>query len=275
MKPTDTNILSEAMVANAFDKQASIFDALFSMNQIVQYKRERVRRHVDALLKPASYILELNAGTGEDALYFARHGHRVHATDLSPAMGIERLRKIQEAGPGIQISSACCSFSDLGNLSEKGPYDLIFSNFAGLNCTPSLELVLDSLDPLVKPGGLVTLVMLPKICIWEIALSLRGKWNTAFRRFSGRRGTKAHIEGEYFRCWYYNPSFVIKRLQNSFKPIKLEGLCSLVPPSYLENFPQHYPRLYTWLRKQELHLGKHWPWNRVGDYYIISLRKKL
>lgn len=275
MKPTNTNILSEASIATAFDKQAAIFDALFSKNQIVHYKRERVRRHVDALLKPASYILELNAGTGDDALYFARHGHRVHATDLSPAMGIERLRKIQEAGLGIKISSTCCSFSDLGNLSEKGPYDLVFSNFAGLNCTPSLELVLDSLDPLVKPGGLVTLVMLPKICIWEIALALRGKWKTAFRRFSGKRGTKAHIEGEYFRCWYYNPSFVIKCLQNSFKPIKLEGLCCLVPPSYIENFPQQYPRLYSWLRKQELRLGKYWPWNRVGDYFIISLRKKL
>ncbi|MFI5155573.1 MAG: class I SAM-dependent methyltransferase, partial [Chitinophagales bacterium] len=261
MKTTASNLISEEGVAKAFDKQAAIFDAVFSKNQIVQYKREKVRRHVDELLKPASHILELNAGTGEDAIYFARRGHRVHATDLSLAMGMVRLRKIQETGLDSQISSACCSFSDLGNLSEKGPYDMVFSNFAGLNCTPSLENVLDSLDPLVKPGGLVTLVLLPKICFWEMALALMGNWKTAFRRFSGKKGTKAHIEGEYFRCWYYNPSFVVKRLQKSFTPIMLEGLCSLVPPSYLENFPLHYPRLYSWLRKQEQRSGNHWPWN--------------
>lgn len=274
MKTEDTNTISEAEVAKAFDKQASLFDGLFSKNEIVQYKRRRVRDHVDELIKPASYILELNAGTGDDALYFASRGHKVHTTDLSPEMETVRLRKIQEAGLADRVSSACCSFTDLENLTNKGPFDLVFSNFAGLNCTSSLDKVLDSLNPLVKPGGLVIMVMLPKICIWEIAMAFKGKWKTALRRFSGSKGAKAQIEGEYFRCWYYNPSYIRKHLKNSFRAIKLEGLCCLVPPSYLENFPEHHPRAYSWLKKQEEKLGNHWPWNRVGDYYIISFRKR-
>ena len=99
---------------------------------------------------------------------------------------------------------------------NRGPYDLIFSNFAGLNCTNELDKVLQSFDSLLKPGGIVTLVILPKFCLWEFLLLFKGKFKTAFRRFSGSKGAKAHIEGEYFRCWYYNPSFIRKHLKNSF-----------------------------------------------------------
>ena len=46
-----------------------------------------------------------------------------------------------------------CSFTELQNLNDKGPYDLIFSNFAGLNCTGELDKVLHSFSPLLKPNG--------------------------------------------------------------------------------------------------------------------------
>ena len=41
-----------------------------------------------------------------------------------------------------KVTSELCSFTELENLKDKGPYDLIFSNFAGLNCTGELEKVL-------------------------------------------------------------------------------------------------------------------------------------
>ena len=71
--------------AAAFNKQAVLFDELYSANTIIQYKRKRVRDHVDKFI-PHCKILELNAGTGEDAVYFAQHGHDVHATDISQPM---------------------------------------------------------------------------------------------------------------------------------------------------------------------------------------------
>ncbi len=68
---------------------------------------------------------------------------------------------------------------------------MIFSNFAGLNCTGKLDQVLLSFDPLLKPGGLVTLVLLPPFCVWETALVLKGKFKTAFRRFFSKKGVKS------------------------------------------------------------------------------------
>jgi hypothetical protein len=110
----------------------------------------------------------------------------------------------------------------LENLDQPGPYDFIFSNFAGLNCTDQLPKVLDSISNLSKPCGLVTLVVLPKFCLWEFLLLFKGKFKTAFRRFSGSKGTKAKIDGEYFRCWYYSPSLIRRHLKKSFDVVALE-----------------------------------------------------
>src|SRR5476649_2263883 len=76
----------EQAAAAAFNKQAPLFDSLYSRDTIIQYKRKRVREHVMRFLPTRSHILELNAGTGDDAIYFAQQGHTVHATDISAGM---------------------------------------------------------------------------------------------------------------------------------------------------------------------------------------------
>jgi len=258
----------------AFDKQSEIFDKLYATDTIINYKRKRVREHIEKYLKPESRLLELNAGTGEDAIYFATHGHRVHATDSSRGMLEKLCEKVRIHNLDASITTEICSYTELENLQEKKSFDYIFSNFAGLNCTNQLDKVLDALYYLLKPAGFVTLVVLPGFCLWEFLLLFKGKFKTAFRRFSGKKGTKAHIEGEYFRCWYYNPSFIRKHLKATFKLESLEGLCSLVPPAYFKDFAEKYPKTYTFLKKKENSLKEKWPWNLIGDYYIITLQKK-
>src|SRR5688572_14342708 len=243
--------IHEQAAAKAFSKQAPLFDALYRADPIIQYKRERVRDHLLQSLQEGSSILELNAGTGEDAIWLATQGHRVHATDISPAMQeifAQKTSGLQQAG---LITQEICSFSGLEKLQNKGPYDHVFSNFAGLNCTRDLRKVLDSFSSLLRPGGRVTLVILPRFCLWEFLLVFKGKFKTAFRRLGGSIGAKAHIEGEYFRCWYYNPAFVRKHLKGDFESLKTEGLCTLVPPSYLEGFEKKHPKLFQYLKRKE------------------------
>ena len=266
--------LNEQAAASAFSKQAPLFDTLYSSNSVVQYKRQRVRDHVTQWLPRNSNILELNAGTGDDAIFFAQQGHTVHATDISGEMQTVLSEKVKHHDLQSRITHELRSFTDLRNVSGKGPYDMIFSNFAGLNCTNKLPEVLLSFDSLLKPGGIVTLVIMPKFCLWEFLLLFKGKFKTALRRFSGTNGARAHIEGEYFRSWYYNPSFIRKQLNDSFDLVGLEGLCCLVPPSYMQGFDQKYPKTYHVLIKKENEWKAKWPWKIIGDYYIITLRKK-
>lgn len=270
-----TDRINESEAAKAFSKQAIVFDAYDAGNTIIHYKRKRVREHVLRYLPANSSILELNAGTGEDATFFARLGHQVHATDIAEGMQEKLREKAQLQGLTDKVTSEVCSFNSLASLKQKGPYDLIFSNFAGLNCTRELDQVLRSFIPLVKPGGQVTLVILPAFSLWEVLMVFKGKFKTAFRRWGVRKsGAKSHVEGFYFRSWYYSPSFVTRTLKDSFDLLGLEGLCTIVPPSYIENFAEKYPAAYRFLRDKEDKWKDKWPWKFIGDYYIISLRKK-
>jgi ubiquinone/menaquinone biosynthesis C-methylase UbiE len=265
---------NEQLVSVAFNRQARSFDELYGDNPIIQYKRERVRKHIQQQLSPNSDILELNSGTGEDAIWLAQQGHTVHATDISIGMQQVLVQKVKEAGLEGRISTELISYSQLELLEKKKQYNMIFSNFAGLNCTNELSEVLLSFYSLLKPGGIVTLIVLPKFCLWEFLLILRGKFKIAFRRFFSKGGVTAHVEGVFFKCWYYDPSYIIKHLKNHFDLLSIEGLCTLVPPSYMETFPAKHPKLYAFLKKKEDKLCTKWPWKNIGDYYIISMKKK-
>jgi ubiquinone/menaquinone biosynthesis C-methylase UbiE len=266
--------MNEQLAGAAFSNQSGVFDTLYAGNTIINYKRDRVRKHVLQYLKPCSNILELNSGTGEDALFFAQQGFKVHATDISVGMQVELTGKVARNNMQQLITTEICSYTQLQNLKNKGPYDLIFSNFAGLNCTDELDKVLDSFSALLKPGGMVTLVILPKFCLWETLLLFKGKFKTAFRRFFSSKGRRAHVEGVHFKCWYYDPSFIKKQLKDDFDVLKIEGLCTVVPPSYIEGFAEKHPTLYKLLVRIEDKLKATWPWRNIGDYYIISLKKK-
>lgn len=273
MSGLPVNTMNEGNAAEAFSKQSAIFDKIYGENVIIQYKRERVRSHVEQYLPSNSSILELNAGTGEDATYFALHNHHVHATDISTGMQQKLKEKVQAAGLNNFITTEICSFTQLQQLNNKGPYDLIFSNFAGLNCTGELDKVTQSFSALLKPGGMVTMVIMPNFCLWETLLALRGNFKNAFRRFNSSKGVTANVEGVQFLCWYYKPSYIINALTADFTLLSVEGLCSAVPPSYFENFPAKHPLLYKRLIAFENRNKTKWPWKSWGDYFIISLRK--
>jgi ubiquinone/menaquinone biosynthesis C-methylase UbiE len=264
---------NEQKVAAAFSKQSVVFDNLYSSSPIIQYKRKRTRQAVLRNLKPGASILELNAGTGEDAIYFAQKGFKVHATDISEGMLYRLAEKIEGLPFAENISFEKCSFNELHFLKNVGPYDHIFSNFGGLNCTDRLDKVLQSFNQLLAPGGSFTLVIIPPFCLWESLLIFKGRFRTATRRFFSRNGTKAKIEGEEFTCWYYSPSYIKKHLPVNFSIVSVEGLCTLVPPSYLETFPTKHPRLFGLLKRWEDRVCGWRFFRMVGDYFVITCWK--
>jgi ubiquinone/menaquinone biosynthesis C-methylase UbiE len=265
---------NEEQSAKAFSLQSKIFDELYRGNSIIQYKRERVRAVVQEFAKKNGAVLELNSGTGEDAIWFAEQGYTVHATDISTGMQDTLKAKVNALNLQEKVSTEIISFTDLEHLKERKEYDLIFSNFAGLNCTGELDKVLHSFSSLLKTKSIAVLVILPKFCLWEFLLIFKGKFKTAFRRFFSSNGASANIEGTYFRCWYYNPSYVIKHLQSQFTVLRVEGLCTIVPPSYIEGFAEKRPGLFSFLKAKENKWKRKWPWKSIGDYYIIALQKK-
>ena len=58
-------------VATGFSAMAAVYDETATSNPIVAWMRGRIRDAVEARLPPGGSILEINAGSGVDAAYFA------------------------------------------------------------------------------------------------------------------------------------------------------------------------------------------------------------
>lgn len=240
--------------ASAFTLQSSHYDLDDKDNLVIQDLRKQVYEHVARYMKPNSRILELNAGTGIDATYFVSQGHSVLATDLSDGM-IEEMKK-------KNLSVLQLSYDKIDSIKEK--FDYVFSNFGGLNCIDDLTKI--KLTGLLKSGGFVTWVVMPRVSPWEILSVLKGN-GTAFRRLK-RGGVSAHIDGEHFQTWYHSLSD-IKNALRDFDFIASEGLAALSPPPYKKHFPG-----YRFLRSVDRLVNKSFPFNRWADHIIVTFRKR-
>ena len=256
----------------AFSKQAAHFDKDDMANPILQSWRKQIYDHVHTFLKPGNYLLELNAGTGIDAFYFAEQGYSILATDLSTGMVKEMERKISQ-NPIPHLSCQQISFEHLDQL---GPihFDYVFSNFGGLNCIRDLMLVTRHLSKILNPGAYLTWVVMPPFCPWELLWLIKGKWREALRRFKSG-GAQARLEGEYFHIYYHSLSDVRKSLGDSFKLVRSEGLGIFSAPPAATDFYKNYPRLYRTLQKVDGYLKPHFPFNRWGDHIIVTFQYKV
>ncbi len=256
-------------VQRAFDKQAEHYDFDDRSNPILVEWRKQVYQHLDLFLLPGSRILELNSGTGIDALHLVRAGHHVDATDISPGM-IQRIQeKINLFGLNDSLTATCCSYELLNTLQGK-KFDYVFSNFGGLNCCQDLEHVTRFLPYLLNHRGLITWVIMPPVCLWELSWVLQGK-TEAFRRLK-KNGTIAHLEGEYFSTYYHSLSTLKEKLGPCFQLRKVEGLGALSPPPGSAAFALKNPGLYSMLKKLDGMVNQYFPFNRWADHFIATFQ---
>lgn len=260
-------------VSEAFSRQSNSFDAYEEQNEILKWMRKQIRAHVMHFANPGNKMLELNAGTGLDAVYFAQQGLKVHATDNAAGMVAALEKKVINFKLEDNITFEKCSYTELNKIqySSTIKFDYVFSNFGGLNCMPDLEEVTKHLPALLNPGAYVTFVLMPEVCPWEMLLALKGNFKTAFRRFK-KNGDLAHLEGVYFNTYYFKPSTAISAFNKDFKKIKLEGLASVSPPPYLENFPVKMPFIYKKLTKTDSALATTFPFNSWCDHFILTMQ---
>ena len=95
--------------------------------------RQAIWRRLDVHFHPGQRILELNCGTGADAVHLGRRGVRVLATDLSGEMVAITRRKVAAANLGDIIEVQQLAIEHLDTL-DLPLMDGVLSNFGGLNC---------------------------------------------------------------------------------------------------------------------------------------------
>lgn len=257
-------------IAEAFSRTAEKYDSFAEDHPHLTRLRNKVYDHISRNLPRGSRILELNAGTGTDAVQLAQRGYFVHATEIAPGM-LARLRdKVGDLNLGDRITWEERSFLSLDDV-PGAPFDAVFSDLGGLNCVPDLSPVIRQLPKALKAGGLVTWVLMPRICLWEWLEVFRGNFQLAFRRLT-QRGVQANLEGLQFDVYYFSPRQVIDWFGADYDLIALEGLSVITPTAESRNLAKRFPRLYRTLSWLDDKLSLGWPWYGWGDFYILSLR---
>ena len=134
-------------VLESFDNIAGIFDEEFE-NDITRRLRQQVYDTIESLIPPGSSILDINCGTGIDAIALARRGYKVSGIDLAPKMIERAARKaIQQS---LALTFRISSFENLETV-RQSQFDLMLSNFGGLNCVESLARVAQQTASRIKP----------------------------------------------------------------------------------------------------------------------------
>lgn len=274
----------------AFNTLAGIYDETFTHTLSGRLQRLRVWHFTQQQLRHletnAPNALELNCGTGEDALWLARQGFRVLATDIAPEMVAVAQKKAAATPEAGQIAVAVCDIAQLGtwlkNTGSTFPlstameptpqrFDLVFSNFGGLNCLPPADLATLGLaaKAALLPGGRFVAVLMGRFCFWETFYFLaKGRPKQAFRRL--RRGpVVAPLDAQHtVHSWYYTP----RAFADFFPDFEISAIHPIglwLPPSYLDPFFRRFPRLLAFLNRLET-ISTAGFWARGADHYFIS-----
>lgn len=256
-------------VAEAFSRKATIYDAFGDDHPNLARMRQKVYDHIGTVMPTGSKLLELNAGTGLDAVALVERGYRIHATDIAAGMVAEIEEKIATRNLTASLTSQQLSFTYLDQVTN-APFDGVISNSGGLNCIADITQVTRHLPQVLRPGGIVTWVIMPRFCPWEFAVILKD-WRVGTRRWR-RSGVVANVEGVEFRTTYFSQTAVRRAFDSQFRLIKLEGLSVVTPPADNKTFARNHPTLYRILVNLDDKLA-HWPpFNGWGDFFIISMQ---
>jgi len=258
----------------AFGSIAANYDTYDNKNEILAWMRSVVYKVYMKELKQGSKVLELNCGTGIDAMFLSENNIKVFATDISPQMISIVKDKIKTSGTKNIIGAEAASFDEIGKINEQN-FDAVVSNFGGLNCINDFGMLSEEIYLKLNPGGKFIAVVMNRICPWEILYYIlrRMDFKNAFRRF-GKTGIYIDLNGGKVLTYYFSAGEFAKVFSTHFKKEKIYTLGYYTPPPYLVGIYRRLkPLVKLWMMLDEVVKGIY-PFNRFGDHFIIIFSRR-
>ena len=266
----------------AFDRVAFDYDHQFTDTPLARALRRIVWERLAVHIRPGMRILDIGCGTGEDAVWLARRGAYVIATDVSSAMLDVTRQKAQQAGLAEMIETFVLDAASppsrieplrLGRGVQGVRIDGAFSNFGALNCVSDLSLIACALAEWVRPGGVLILVFMSRWCAWEIAWhTLHFQPRAALRRLR-RNGVDARVGGSTIQVWYPSIGRIGAAFRDGFRLTRVAGLGAFLPPSYLEPVISGQPWLFRLLSRLERVTASRFPFTHLAHHVILELER--
>jgi SAM-dependent methyltransferase len=265
--------------SSPFDSMAAGYDTGFTDTQIGMAMRRAVWQRMDARFEPGQRVLELNCGTGADALHLAQRGVHVLATDVAPGQVEVTRRKAEAAGMEDRITVRRLALEALAGtaarakitrfLLEPPTFDGALSNFGGLNCVDDWRGIGAGLAACLRPGAYAMVCVMGPSCPWEWGwYLLHGEPGKAFRRLRPGGTSWRGLTIRY-------PS--VKRLTQDFAPhfrlLRASAVGALIPPSYMEAWIARRPRLLARLNRWERRWETLPCLTALADHYLLEFQR--
>lgn len=212
-------------------------------------------------------MLELNCGTGEDAVALARRGVHVTATDASAPMVEVTRSKADAAGVGPMVATRVLAIEEAA--AADGAFDGVLSNFGGLNCVADLGAAAHAIASVVRPGGRAVVCVMGPVVPWEMAwFAAHGQPRKAVRRL--RRSV--HWRGLEVR--YPSVGGAVRAFSPGFHVHRRWGAGVVLPPPYTEPWAAKHPKLVGALDAVDRRIEA-WPgMASLADHYVLELLRR-
>lgn len=260
------------MLQEAFNNYALQYDEHFTNSLIGKAQRKQVYEYLKALhFFLDKKVLEVNCGTGEDVLFYSHHKTRVTAIDISEQM----ITIAKEKNKHNNASFICSAIQNLKHKVYETDFDIIFSNFGGLNCLNETDLkqfAKDSADLTSQQADLVFVIMGTNCIIEKLYFLLKGNKEKAYRR-KHILGAETNINNQVFTTYYYTPKQIEKIFKSHYTVQNVKPIGLFIPPSYLEPFIKKHPLLFKIIIMLDNVFARFSILSNNADHYIIHLKK--
>jgi ubiquinone/menaquinone biosynthesis C-methylase UbiE len=255
-----------------WDVAADTYERDFTETLVGQLLRQAVWRELDRVFRPNDRVLEINCGTGIDAVHLAEREVTILACDISQRMIDLARQRADTTTFGRRIDFRVLPTEDLGALFDDGPFDGAFSNFSGLNCVEDLDAVRRNLSRALRPGGSAVLCMLGRFVPWEIAWFLaHGGRSKALRRL--RCHIECGSEAGAPSVHYYSTRETTHAFAPDFRLRRWKGVGIFVPPPYMDHWAQHFPRTTAALDRADRWLGRVPIFRNMANFVLLEFER--
>ncbi len=224
-----------------FDHLAPTYDEDIAENAVSQRMRDEFRKALDRAFPPGSFLFEIGCGTGIDAIWMARRGAEVVATDLSAGMIQEVKKKVARLGLGERVQVRRLSAAEIGKLAPEygeGSFDGGYSHAGALNMEPNLAAVPAQIHSLLSDRGRFVCTVINRTSLFELlfyGLALRPR--KAFRRLGGVLpmpvSRNPPLNHEVVPARFYTGPEVARMFRDGFEMETIRGLQIFLPPANL------------------------------------------
>lgn len=268
-------------VEHGYDALAPSYDGEIGSNLIGSRMHAEFRRALLETFRAGQMVFEVGCGTGIEALWLARHGMDVVATDISRGMLEQVELKAKSEGLGERIHCRKLAAREIGILAREfgsGSFDGGYCHAGAINMEPAISRVPPQIHDLIKSGGAFICSVINKTSLFEVLFySLILRPRKAFRRMDNIVPIPIARSGPMSRyvipARFYSPSEIVRIFQDGFTLEATKALEVFLPPSNLNALYEIIRPAFTPFEILEDWLSGTWPVKMWGHHSLLTLRR--